>query len=456
MLVRGESWLDELDRTGNLESDYMRGLYWSVSIMFSGSSFLPPTNISEAIFAALCISVSALFVTSITSNLAAILIESQEAQHEMKKKVRALNTFMDQRGTSPLLAIAVRTDFLAQMACPARVTELDIPMLDAIRKDLRCKLRHEQFGPAFSKISFMRVLEILNKDVVNELCTTLMVVVSRDGDELFSPNEGVSYAILVNNGHLKYEPMRASLRLTAGPDPTTSVMRCVPEQVPLNSWVCELCLFLQWKTCGGLTSASQTEMLYLSTETYIKVVTSDPLSAALAAHYSVQYATTLESESCEPSDLDPGLDEDRVLAGTHMTIRELISMPLWEQLRRQQSVIAGLIWKKSMYDLRSEIQHGRSFLAMGTNSEIYRVARVVVLRIMDRSGNLCVELLDTDLGPCVHRLPGGKVQMNETAAEALQRILVADLQEIAPYIRFEPLTKVVEEYRPSDTYAVPT
>eukprot|EP00971_Amphidinium_carterae_P000502 10330-Amphidinium_carterae.1 len=154
-VVDGEdiSWIVELDLRGTFQSDYVRGLYWAVTIMFSGASFMAPTNVPEGIFAALCISVSALFVTSITSNLAAILIEAQEAQQDMKKKVMALNTFMDQRGTSPLLAIAVNTDFQAAMSSPARLTELDIPQLDVLKKELRGQLRTEQYREALMNIS---------------------------------------------------------------------------------------------------------------------------------------------------------------------------------------------------------------------------------------------------------------------------------------------------------------
>eukprot|EP00971_Amphidinium_carterae_P141189 2797897-Amphidinium_carterae.1 len=165
-LVDGEdaSWLVDLDNRGTFQSDYARGLYWSVSIMFSGASFIAPTNVPEGVFAAACISVSALFVTSITSNLAAILIEAQEAQQEMKKKVVALNTFMDQRGISPLLAIAVNTNFLARMSSPARLTELDIPQLDLLRKELRGQLREEQYGQHMISICLVRALDIVKKD----------------------------------------------------------------------------------------------------------------------------------------------------------------------------------------------------------------------------------------------------------------------------------------------------
>ena len=40
---------------------------------------------------------------------------AQEAQQELKKKLRKLNAFMDQRETTPLLAIQVRDSFLVRM-----------------------------------------------------------------------------------------------------------------------------------------------------------------------------------------------------------------------------------------------------------------------------------------------------------------------------------------------------
>eukprot|EP00971_Amphidinium_carterae_P310579 6171406-Amphidinium_carterae.2 len=57
-----------------------------------------------------------------------------------------------------------------------------------------------------------------------------------------------------------------------------------------------------------------------------------------------------------------GLDEDRVLANCHSAIRELVSMPLWEQVRKHHPVIAGLLGKKATFDLRLEICLGQTTL----------------------------------------------------------------------------------------------
>eukprot|EP00971_Amphidinium_carterae_P100327 1984242-Amphidinium_carterae.1 len=68
---------------------------------------------------------SALFVTSITSTLAAMLIESQMVRQEITKKIRYMTTFMDQQNTPPLLAITVREDFIARISEQTRITEHD-------------------------------------------------------------------------------------------------------------------------------------------------------------------------------------------------------------------------------------------------------------------------------------------------------------------------------------------
>eukprot|EP00971_Amphidinium_carterae_P011605 228422-Amphidinium_carterae.1 len=55
-----------------------------------------------------------------------------------------------------------------------------------------------------------------------------------------------------------------------------------------------------------------------------------------------------------------------------------------------------------------------------------------------------------------HRLPGQKMEGNETVEEAIQRLLDVEMHELAEYIHIEEKAQVVEEYGRSSKYSIPT
>ena len=68
------NWLEVVPDMSDMQM-YQYAMYWSVTTMFAGSSFLPPVIGWEVLYATGVVLVGALFVTSITSTLAALLIE---------------------------------------------------------------------------------------------------------------------------------------------------------------------------------------------------------------------------------------------------------------------------------------------------------------------------------------------------------------------------------------------
>eukprot|EP00971_Amphidinium_carterae_P209192 4150003-Amphidinium_carterae.1 len=205
----GQSWKEKIEDSTANQHMYLHGVYWAVTTMFSGSSFMPPSNAWESIFAAVYIIMSALFVTSITSTLAAILIESQMVREEFTKKIRHLTTFMDQQNTPPLLAIAVREDFIARISREGRITEHDIPYLSSVSAPLRAALRYSHYGQHFLRLPLFRVLDVIHDTAILELCSTASTFVELQGGEsLFQNNQVMPHAILMSRGSVRYSPLK--------------------------------------------------------------------------------------------------------------------------------------------------------------------------------------------------------------------------------------------------------
>mmetsp|Transcript_44345 Transcript_44345/g.102430 ORF Transcript_44345/g.102430 Transcript_44345/m.102430 type:complete len:1085 (+) Transcript_44345:54-3308(+) len=481
------SWLQALDdETQGTQSFYLHGLYWTVSAMFSGSSYLPPSNNVEAIASVTCITFSALFVTSITSNLAAKLIESQEAQQEMKKKLRALNAFMDQRGTPPLLAIAVRENFLHQMSAPAHLTELDIPQLAVLNKELRAHLRHYQYQQGFLQLGVFCILDTLDRYVLQDLCANgLTFFIVRAGNEVFGVNDLMQHAILFTRGSLHYTSSATSQQLSVTKSSgsfhgyrdardavggTQSILGAESEVLPMSkfqpatmeqqTWVCELALFVHWSTRGTLKAERSCEMVQLAADVFVKVVGASPLMAAYASTYSLHIAELLRAKDDQQmvTDISTDIDDDHVTANMHSTLRELVSMPILEQLKNKHGPLATLMRRKSIHDLDVEIKTGKCFLVKAPAGNFTRVVRLVVLRLFNMKGMLCVKLAEQS-GSTFHtrfQLPGRKIEGDDTHEETMKKWLDGELRPLARAIRLEEETETVMGFDQSQSFDLPT
>merc|ERR1719282_1266108 len=95
-----------------------------------------PSNSSEAIFSQLYIIVSALFVSLLTSSLAAMFIRAQMATHDKSEKLRILTTYLDQNRINPILSMSVRNQVSYALTKQARLYDKDVPCLSLLSKNL--------------------------------------------------------------------------------------------------------------------------------------------------------------------------------------------------------------------------------------------------------------------------------------------------------------------------------
>jgi len=462
------SWLDGLKQNslreiGSDKEFYVEGWYWSVSTMFSGSSYLPPNNVAESVLAGFYVIMGALFVTAITSTLAAILIESQEDRQEMKRNLRKLTLFMEQRDTPVLLALAVRANMLEQAAASPIFTEADLPVLGDLTPALQAALRESQYAGKFLALPFFRVLNVSHYSVIRELCfTAAHIAIVKGGEQVFTFRHEMQHALLLAKGEMLYNhypsaglgsgPLSRSSTSSLERTPTGGLAIASPTTVEAGAWVCELALFLQWRTVGILeVDEEQTscEMLYLSVEVFMKAVMHHARLSVITS-CCVEHIWEVLQDSVdagkEPTDIDPCFDCDNVIANMHVTIRELVSMPVLQTLRMQQGGLASLLRRKTLTDLEQEVVAGKCHLVIGPTGEVGRVVRLVVLRLLNQEGKVCVKIGQgaSDDFKVKFQLPGTKVEAKEHPEEAILRLLDEDFQPLRGAIRWDKVETVVD------------
>mmetsp|Transcript_33878 Transcript_33878/g.79213 ORF Transcript_33878/g.79213 Transcript_33878/m.79213 type:complete len:1120 (-) Transcript_33878:55-3414(-) len=458
------SWWNRLREDHGLSSDsdfYVHGIYWSVTTMFSGASHISPTNTMEFIFAGISVVVGTLFLTSITSTLAVILIESQEGQQERKKKVRALTKFMEQHKTPVLLALAIRTDLVEKISAERRLTELDLPFLATVNPGLRAALREAMYSHHFLMMPLFRVLSVLRDGFIQDLAFSATTFgVTQPREELFNVGKAVQCAILLAKGQLQYTDHSVhSHNSSTGHKGVTLGMSRIDSQtstglamsaivaVEPGAWISEMALLLQWKTAGQLESEQGTcEVLHVAVDGFIKAVSSYPAMAAVTSAYASHVCKVYEeSDLMAPNDLDPRVDCDAVVANVHFTIREVLSMPVLDIVRRH--AFLGMLRRKTLLDLELEVRDGRCHLVMGPSGEICRTVRLAVLRLMNKEGQICVKLAEYRNGACrpKFQLPGRKVDRNESPEDTIARVWDEEFRGLAGFMQHDTLETFIED-----------
>mmetsp|Transcript_27005 Transcript_27005/g.62356 ORF Transcript_27005/g.62356 Transcript_27005/m.62356 type:complete len:1082 (-) Transcript_27005:8-3253(-) len=439
-----DSWSNELRANVDM---YAQGLYWSVSTMFSGSSTLTPMNIRETMLAGLWVVMGALFVTSVTSTLAATLIESHEKQHDMHKKVHKLTTYLGQRKTPIFLSMAIGADFQNKVSASKPLTEQDLPFLQVISAGLRAALREFEYASYFLHLPFFRMLSVPNQFIVKSLAFASTIRIAKDGDEVFPARQEIEHAMLLASGSANYRHTPA--RTTPGS--ATNMESCwaaADESLSMGAWLCELALFSKWSTVGRLDAAAKCEMLVLSAEQFIKVVTSDPATEAVTAHYAVKLGEIfIEEEADWMTDLTCPFDCDRVIANMDAVLKgTLISMPVLELFRRQQNVLIEFWRQSTVAALEEEVSQGRCHLTLEPPHGILRVVRLAVLKLHAKDGSILMQLVERRNGSVTAKfcLPGTKTMENETPELALERLLEEKLHLIAAAVRVCSQSIVVE------------
>eukprot|EP00403_Amphidinium_massartii_P006203 CAMPEP_0178382038 /NCGR_PEP_ID=MMETSP0689_2-20121128/6291_1 /TAXON_ID=160604 /ORGANISM="Amphidinium massartii, Strain CS-259" /LENGTH=1023 /DNA_ID=CAMNT_0020002237 /DNA_START=99 /DNA_END=3166 /DNA_ORIENTATION=- len=463
---RSTTWYSELPDGLGFEH-YVRGLYWTLSTMFSGASYISPNNTWEAAFAGVCVIIGAIFVTAITSSLAAILIEAQETQQEMKRKDRALTAFMEQRSTPVLLALEVRKDFLARASEAQRITELDLPFLPMVEKSLLAALRESQYAANILSVPILRILCNWGDDdgnVLQELCTTVTSFsLLQAGEKAFQPAEVMESAILVAEGHASYSLATIGGgghdeigRLASDGSMASTldlVMAGNPAPVRPGSWVCELALLMPWKTKGCLSADGTVELLLVTVEAFIKLVSTSPGMLSIASSYAAAVCHALQPKPddvlghSELSDIETGVDPDVVFADLHWTVRQLMSMPLLADMYRHSHGPLAYLRRRALADLEAEVLSGKSYLLRGPSLSINRVVRLAVLRLMNSNGLVCVRVGSWLAGQCSadHQLPAVKLEGEESPGEGIERLLQTDFLGLRDFLRFEDTETVVQE-----------
>lgn len=462
--------VDEGSLGADVLSMYQAGFYWSLNTMFSGGTCLYPSNTCAWVFSQLHIIASSLFVSLVTSYLAAMLIEAQVVKQKHTEQLRTLSQFLEQRSVRPRLAMAIRREAAIALEKGVWLSDRDVPLLSQLSAHLRAELRHNLYASHFLGHGLFRICHMIDRRIVRALCSVLDPMTIGFGDELLTAAEQeMDCAYILREGSMLYLP-----RASAESNEDLSMHRSVSSgtvsedgsasQVAVTSgqWVFEIALWARWRPQGNLEAATACELLKLTFEGFFRALADHLEVIGLVRHYSLALCETLQKEG-HTFHLDLGIkvDCDCILVVAPAHIREMLSARPLKTLRKVTGGLSlGSLFqkaRKSLEDLRLEVQRGECLLVQDASGKILRVVHVVVLHIQRWDGLVCVRLAKWQNGRGVPALalPGAKVQGEDYPDKAVQQIVEAEFSEMGGALAFGSRQVVVEQ-RGSESYGLET
>eukprot|EP00421_Protoceratium_reticulatum_P005364 CAMPEP_0168370428 /NCGR_PEP_ID=MMETSP0228-20121227/7260_1 /TAXON_ID=133427 /ORGANISM="Protoceratium reticulatum, Strain CCCM 535 (=CCMP 1889)" /LENGTH=904 /DNA_ID=CAMNT_0008383303 /DNA_START=54 /DNA_END=2768 /DNA_ORIENTATION=+ len=400
---------------------YPAALYWVVSTTFGGSSAVIPQSSLQAALTVGYILASTLFLACITSALAAEMIDAQMRRQEHRVKLRMLRQYLRQRKVSPAMAVNVHNQVVERMSTERPLSSQDVQVLSLLSRKLRANLYSELYAPILIRgQTIVRACHTVDKDFVQELCLSAVSDVSAaPGELLFRSDQAVRRALVPLTGQLQYQRDAPSI------DTGT-----VCHEVRSEQWVCELALWVEWRTHGVLEALRASELVAVSAPDLFKVLHRKPELMLLASNFSARLSSELRTEaSPDLSDVEPGLDADAVLAVLPTKQRRLISEPVLDDLAQSATGLARLFGRgrEGLAKLQEEVRDGKCHLTQDASGATLRVVQLVAVRLRREDGRVCMEIgqLDSNsrlLEP-VFKLPAVKVQSGEQLEDAMQRLV---------------------------------
>jgi len=447
----GVSWQLELSEEIETSSFYMYtyGLYWGVSTMFSGNSFLVPLNFLESFCCQVYIIFGALFVSLFTSTLAANLIQEQLSHREEVESMNCLSMFLEQHKVHDALSSALYEAVTKTFSDQEELNEPNVSSLSRLHTAILSELRQFLYHAAFQDVGLFRICCKFDSELVKRCCKCCSYREVMTGEDIFGSGQDIDHLYMVLSGSVVY--IRAPHVLKE------RVVSSMSQKIVLvKKFLCEMAFCTDWTSLGSLKADSPSYIAQFPVDGLHHAFSALPYTARLAAAYCTALVDLIrQTQPAELDDLNLGISEDAVVGSLKWTHLRSISLKLLPKVENSWKFMWG-----SSNQLRAEIEKGSCFLLADAQGTIVRTVQLAVLKFKRADDRALVSLgcWDKSMVTAKIQLPGSKKRHSETFEECRDRI-IQEIQEslegICEICSFDG-QQVSEELRPSPTFGMDT
>jgi len=442
------AWHGFLDLGGDLQyesTDYLLYLYWSVTAMVSGASFMSPTSDKEILYITLWVLFSLMFGSTLISSLAAMLMELELSNREWSKEIQLLRAFLYQNQIPVALGVRVEHEIRDIMAREKRLSEADVSTLTLLSSKVRAELWVSVYGERLSRPVFMRAAMAMDPTYLRSFCQHAF---NREflsaGTEIFKPDLEAQGCYCIHSGSLLYQQRDTELgdssknsremmlpaRLDhenpdqhgspralrsdvstkqvridsesgrqaykeyredpSGTFPVSNASSNMKGQVITGDFICEMALWTQWFHCGWMETATPCELITVLVESFIKILYGHPEVATVLFAYSTSFCR-LAKEAAEKdptflqSDFNCRIQEESILPLLPLESRIRMSTPAFVYLAGELRWSEMLGGTRLLQDVATQVNEGHCDLTLdterGPRPTVVKVVSMVTLKL---------------------------------------------------------------------------
>eukprot|EP00429_Kryptoperidinium_foliaceum_P019415 CAMPEP_0176045892 /NCGR_PEP_ID=MMETSP0120_2-20121206/22784_1 /TAXON_ID=160619 /ORGANISM="Kryptoperidinium foliaceum, Strain CCMP 1326" /LENGTH=982 /DNA_ID=CAMNT_0017379301 /DNA_START=78 /DNA_END=3022 /DNA_ORIENTATION=+ len=425
---------------------YMVAFHWAAGQIALGSIDINPTNSLERMVFVLAMMFGFLFGSTLVSMLSAAMMDYQMMQKDRTVKLRTLSRYLKENDVPANIAIPVQRQVEQRLRHRESLTEVDVVALELLSVGLRSLLRFEIMRPHLSTHGLFRLCAHMDSKLVQRTCQTAIDFVNlRSNDDLFAPGTVAEAAFVLERGMMQYSQ-----------SPGTSPMREeTAVRVAQQSWLCEVCLWVEWTHVGKAESMTACQLLKIDPESLAKAFKQDFVIMGIIAEYGKHFhkrvQNALPPHAPWPSDIEvPFTDYCDLVVCMEKSVQLTIGRDALAILATQRSA-------RAIEKLREEVESSKSIVVTTGAGVILRVVSLVVLRAVQADGRVFMQVGKYHRGEAksAFQLPGVKQEADELVAETLDRMFRTKLSLLRGKLSLCGTTRENQE-KESKEYGVQT
>jgi len=304
------TWVTEFKfADADVVTQYTTSLHWSLTQFTPASMEVFPQNANERCFTLVVVVFALITFSSFVSSITSAMTHLCNMNSEYAKQSVQLNRYLRFHKISMRVAVRIRRHLARTIIKKQqRLEEDEVALLKLLSVPLLMDLRLEVYQPLLEHHPFFQRYCEANLVAMRKICYGAIAEVSLAlGDLLFGPGETCDRMFFLRSGGLRYHidsfQSGSGSRLTTG------------EEVQPCEWICEACLWTEWRHCGHMHASVGSLLVAVEAEKFHAVArkTLSPLmQVARYAELFVQHLNSLDPG--ELTDLHPpGFDVDYAL-----------------------------------------------------------------------------------------------------------------------------------------------
>ncbi|CAE7221113.1 CNGA2 [Symbiodinium natans] len=219
-------------------TQYLSALHWSLTQFMPATNNIAPNTAPERVFAIFVVLIGLAVFSSFISGVTNTVNQLRQMHVDHFKTETRVKSFLTQKSISVDVWCRVQRFVRLQVVLAKKsLKEADIPLLKDLPLSLRVKLHHEIYMPVLLTAGWLTEEMVeLDEQLVLKLCDKVFSEkVATALHEIFLEGAECS-EVVIAGGPLRYDSSKLHGK----------------QDVPQETWLCELCLWAHWEYRGNL------------------------------------------------------------------------------------------------------------------------------------------------------------------------------------------------------------